>query len=174
MIDKKFCREMAKLLKFIEMFHNKDLFVTVYFEKDERTEETAFLRRLFCTSNDDYKIDWHPCMFFYKDSDYNIKLQYDAACRSVIIDTSKMMSEHFAIVTIGYQIEELDEWFDVLGKEWENKHYRPSKKFDNANNVNHQIMPQEEYEAFCRNELIKANVPIKKINKLFPIVKRIK
>lgn len=172
MINDKFCKEMAKLLKFIELFHNKDLFVTVYFERDERTDETAFIRNLFCTSNDNHKVRWHPCMFFYEDSDYNIKLEYDKLCKSVIIDTSKMMSEHFVNIKIGYSSNELDEWFDVIGRKWESKHYRHSKK--PCVTRSYQVMPQEEFEAFCRNDLMSVGVPMKKINQLFPIVKRIK
>ena len=170
-MNKKLINEMYMVLKLVKLFHNKDLFVTFY--TDTRNDIHSRLSRTIFASNDGMKVRWHSCTFFYKDSDYNIRFEYDEAYDSILIDTSKIMSDHFINIKIGYSHDDLKEWLDTIGEAWKNKHFKSSKDFHGTKS-HPQVMPQEEYEAFCRNELIKANVPMKEINKLFPLIKRVK
>ena len=167
-MNKSLISDMNKILKFIEMFHNKDMFVTVF--ADHHDDIHLDLRGIFCTYNETHKVRWHPCDFFYEDSNYNIRIDHSENYNSIQIDSSKMMSEHFINVKIGYSNDEIRKWIRTVGIAWKDKHYKRSKRpvvIDGPG-------PSIEATLEARNHLMKMGVSVKEINRDFPLIKRVK
>jgi len=135
-MDANFVKQMNKVHKLIEMFFYKDLFVNVQYDDIN-------VLTIFFPWNVTHTVKWHPCNIDYP-ADYTISIKrIDCDRPYVVIDTSKLMSEHFAGIKIYCYEDVFDEWVKFIGKPWKQRHTKKGEIKITTYNVYGDVLIEE-------------------------------